>query len=80
MSMAVCAYCCEDFEPAKSDIRGDGRWYHRACWYEREVEAAQPCAPFPKACSDRELALKFTNGMNTHGENRALGMEEKQNG
>ena len=28
-----------------------------------------PCAPFPKPCSDHELTLKFTNAMNTHGEN-----------
>jgi hypothetical protein len=32
-----------------------------------DVKPLPPCAPFPKPCSDRELALKFTNGMNTHG-------------
>jgi hypothetical protein len=63
----TCAYCCEDFEPIKSDVRENGRWYHQACWRERVK--GTPCAPFPKACSDRELALKFTNAMNTHGEN-----------
>jgi len=35
-----------------------------------DAKPLPPCAPFPKPCSDRELALKFTNAMNTHGENR----------